>query len=163
MFALYYRASTGAVTALNGSGRAPSGLTLERLKKEGLDVMPPFHPYTVTVPGACAGWCDLIERHGTLPLSEILIPAIRLAEEGAPIAPTTAYFWQRSADRLNTTPNGREMTINGHGPNPGEIFRNPGLANTLRKIADGGKKAYYEGEIAESIVSTLQQAGGCMQ
>lgn len=162
MFALYYRASTGAVTALNGSGRAPSGLTLERLKKEGLDVMPPFHPYTVTVPGACAGWCDLIERHGTLPISEILIPAIRLAEEGAPIAPTTAYFWQRSAERLNTTPNGREMTIHGHGPNPGEIFRNPGLAKTLHKIADGGKKAYYEGEIAKSIVSTLQQAGGCM-
>ena len=162
MFALFYHASTGEVTALNGSGRAPSNLSLDRLKKEGLDELPPFHPYTVTVPGACAGWCDLIERHGTLPLPEILVPAIRLAEEGAPIAPTTSYFWQRSAERLNTTPNGREMTINGHGPNPGEIFRNPGLAKTLRKIAQGGKKVYYEGEIAESIVSTLQQAGGCM-
>src|SRR5512139_436040 len=162
MFALFYHASTGEVTALNGSGRAPSGLTLDRLKKEGLDELPPFHPYTVTVPGACAGWCDLIERHGSLPLSEILVPAMRLAEEGAPIAPTTSYFWQRSAERLNTSPNGREMTINGHGPNPGEIFRNPGLAKTLRKIAQEGKKVYYEGEIAESIVSTLQQAGGCM-
>ena len=162
MFALFYHASTGEVTALNGSGRAPSNLSLDRLKKEGLDELPPFHPYTVTVPGACAGWCDLIERHGSLPLSEILVPAMRLAEDGAPIAPTTSYFWQRSAERLNTTPNGREMTINGHGPNPGEIFRNPGLAKTLRKIAQGGKKVYYEGEIAESIVSTLQQAGGCM-
>ncbi len=114
------------------------------------------------MPGACAGWCDLIERHGTLPLTEILAPAIRLAEEGAPIAPTTSYFWQRSADRLNESLNGREMTIDGRGPNPGEIFRNPGLAKTLRTIAEGGKKAYYEGEIAESIVSALQQAGGCM-
>ena len=162
MFALFYHASTGEVTALNGSGRAPSNLSLDRLKKEGLDELPPFHPYTVTVPGACAGWCDLIERHGTLPLSEILVPAMRLAEDGAPIAPTTSYFWQRSAEKLNTSPNGREMTINGHGPNPGEIFRNPGLAKTLRKIAQEGKKVYYEGEIAESIVSTLQQAGGCM-
>jgi gamma-glutamyltranspeptidase / glutathione hydrolase len=162
MFALFYQASTGVVTALNGSGRAPSNLSLARLKKEGLDELPPFHPYTVTVPGACAGWCDLIERHGTLPLTEVLAPAIRLAEEGAPIAPTTSYFWQRSAERLNTSPNGREMTINGRGPDPGEIFRSPGLAKTLRKIAEGGKKAYYEGEIAESIVSTLQKAGGCM-
>lgn len=162
MFALYYNGATGAVTALNGSGRAPSDLTLDRLKKEGFDELPPYHPYTVTVPGACAGWCDLIERHGTLPLSEILAPAIRLAEEGAPIAPITSYFWQRSADRLSESLNGREMTINGLGPNPGEVFRNPGLARTLKKIAEGGKKAYYEGEIAESIVATLRQAGGCM-
>jgi gamma-glutamyltranspeptidase/glutathione hydrolase len=162
MFALFYDSSSGAVTALNGSGRAPSGLSLERLKREGLDPLPPYHPYTVTVPGACAGWCDLIERHGTLPLSQILAPAIRLAEEGAPIAPTTSYFWQRSADRLNETLNGRELTLDGRGPNPGEIFRNPGLAGTLRMVAEGGRKAYYEGGIAESIVSALQQAGGCM-
>jgi gamma-glutamyltranspeptidase/glutathione hydrolase len=162
MFALYYNGATGAVTALNGSGRAPSDLTLDRLKKEGFDELPPYHPYTVTVPGACAGWCDLIERHGTLPLAEILAPAIRLAEEGAPIAPITSYFWQRSADRLSESLNGREMTINGLGPNPGEVFRNSGLARTLKKIAEGGKKAYYEGEIAESIVATLRQAGGCM-
>src|SRR5512137_233310 len=123
MFALYYEASSGHITALNGSGRAPAALTLDLLRKQGLTELPPFHPYTVTVPGACAGWCDLIERHGTLPLTEVLAPAIRLAEEGAPIAPTTSYFWQRSAERLNTSPNGREMTINGHGPDPGEIFR----------------------------------------
>ena len=142
MFALFYHASIGEVTALNGSGRAPSSLTLDRLKKEGMDALPPFHPYTVTVPGACAGWCDLIERHGTLSLAEILAPAIRLAEEGAPVAPTTSYFWQRSADRLNASLNGREMTIEGRGPNPGEIFRNPGLAKTLRKITEGGQEGF---------------------
>ena len=162
MFALFFDSSSGEVTALNGSGRAPSSLTLERLKKEGLKELPPYHPHTVTVPGACAGWCDLIERHGTRSMAEILSPAIRLAEEGAPIAPTTSHFWQRSADRLMEAVNGREMTIDGRGPNPGEIFRNPGLGRTFRKIAEGGKKAYYEGEIAESISSTLQKAGGCM-
>ena len=145
MFALFYHASTSVVTALNGSGRAPSDLTLDRLKKEGLDELPPFHPYTVTVPGACAGWCDLIERHGTLPLTEILAPAIRLAEEGAPIAPTTSYFWQRSADRLSASLNGREMTLNGRGPNPGEVFRNPGLAKTLRTIAEGREEGILRG------------------
>ena len=163
MFALYYDANTGTVTALNGSGRAPSGLSLERLKKEGLEELPPYHPYTVTVPGACAGWCDLIDRHGTRPLSEILAPAIRLAEEGAPIAPTTSFFWQRAAEsRLKDALHGQEMTIDGRGPLPGELFRNPGLGKTLRSIANGGKKAFYEGEIAESIAGTLREAGGCM-
>lgn len=164
MFALFYEAATRRVTALNGSGRAPSALTLERLQREGLgENLPPFHPYTVTVPGACAGWCDLRERHGTLAMSEILAPAIRLAEEGFPVAPLTAYFWQRGAERqLRHALNGHELTLEGRGPQPGEIFRNPGLARTLRSIAEGGKQAFYQGPIAEAIVTTLQQAGGCL-
>ncbi len=164
MFALFYDAQTCQVTALNGSGRAPAGLTLERLRREGLGSgLPPFHPYTVTVPGACAGWCDLIERHGALSMNEILSPAIRLAEEGFPAAPLTAYFWSRGAERqLKTAPNGHELTIRGRGPCAGEIFRNPGLARTLRAVAEGGKKSFYEGPIAEAIVEVLRGAGGCM-
>ena len=141
MFALFYDSKTKVVSALNGSGRAPSALTLERLKKEGIKELPPYHPYTVTVPGACAGWCDLIERHGTLPLADILAPATSLAEEGAPIAPNTSYFWQRSAERLSKeSVNGWEMTLDGRGPLPGEVFQNPGLAGTFRLIAEGGRR-----------------------
>ncbi len=163
MFALYYDAATRQVSALNGSGRAPSALSLDRLKKEGLDELPPFHPYTVTVPGACAGWCDLVERHGTLPLTRVLAPAIRLAEEGFPVAPVTSHFWQRGAERqLKSAPNGHELTIEGRGPNPGEVFRNPGLARTFRAVAEGGKKAYYEGEIGEAIAQVLTETGGCL-
>jgi len=164
MFALFYDSQTRQVTALNGSGRAPANLTLERIQREGLGSgLPPFHPYTVTVPGACAGWCDLIERHGTLPLSEILVPAIRLAEGGFPVAPLTSYFWQRGAERqLKTAPNGHELTVDGRGPNPGEIFRNPGLARTFKVIAEGGKQAFYEGQIAEAIAQVLREAGGCL-
>lgn len=164
MFALFYDAQTRQVTALNGSGRAPAGLTLERLQREGLgETLPPFHPHTVTVPGACAGWCDLVERHGALSMGDILTPAIRLAEEGFPVAPLTSYFWGRGAERqLKNAPNGRELTIEGRGPRPGEIFRNPGLARALRTIAEGGKRAFYQGEIGEAIVEVLQNAGGCM-
>ncbi|MCX7608242.1 MAG: gamma-glutamyltransferase, partial [Anaerolineales bacterium] len=166
MFALYYEAATGQITALNGSGRAPAALTLERIKNEGLlpgPELPPYHPYTITVPGACAGWCDLLERHGSLDLSTVLAPAIRLAEEGFPVAPVTAYFWQHAAERqLKSALNGVELTIEGRGPKSGEIFRNPGLARTLKKVAQSGKKAFYEGEIAEAIVSTVQEAGGCL-
>src|SRR5512144_1120996 len=95
MFALYFSAKTGRVTALNGSGRAPAALTLDRLKKDGFSSeLPPFHAHTVTVPGAYAGWFDLIEKHGSLSMSQILAPAIRLASEGFPVAPLTSYYWQ---------------------------------------------------------------------
>jgi len=162
-FALFYQASTGQVSALNGSGRAPQSLSVERLRKEGLaGNLPPFHPYNITVPGACAGWCDLLERHGRLPISQVLAPAIRLAEEGYPVAPITAYFWGRSVERLRKVPGGIELTISGSAPSPGEIFHNPGLARTLRKIAEGGKAAFYQGEIAESIAAVIKEAGGCL-
>ena len=164
MFALFYSADTKQVTALNGSGRAPAALTLDRLKKDGISSdMPPYHAHTVTVPGACAGWCDLIEKHGSLSMPEILAPAIRLASDGFPVAPLTSYFWQSGAQRqLKSAPNGRELTIDGRGPNAGEIFRNPGLARTFEAVARGGKSAYYEGEIAEAIISVIKEAGGCM-
>jgi gamma-glutamyltranspeptidase/glutathione hydrolase len=164
MFALYYSAETKRVTALNGSGRAPAALTLERLKGEGFSTeLPPFHAHTVTVPGACAGWFDLIERHGSLSMEQILAPAIRLAREGFPVAPLTSHSWQRGAqNQLRSAPNGQELTIDGRSPNPGEIFRNPNLARTLEMVANGGKSAFYQGAIAEAIVRVLREAGGCM-
>ncbi len=163
-FALVYDSRSRSVYALNGSGRAPAALTLDRLVREGLgEQLPPLHPYTITVPGACAGWCDLNERFGRLPIHKVLEPAIRLAEEGFPVAPLTAYYWQRGVERcLNKALNGEELTIEGRAPRPGEIFRNPGLARTLKKIAEEGKKPFYEGEIASAIVRVVQQAGGCL-
>jgi len=164
MFALYFDADTKQVTALNGSGRAPAALSLAQLAKDGVtDELPPFHAHTVTVPGACAGWFDLLEKHGTLPMADILVPAIRLASDGFPVAPLTSWFWKRGAGRqLQSAPNGRELTLDGRGPEPGEIFRNPGLARTLSAIAEGGRQAFYEGEIAAAIVAVLKQVGGRM-
>jgi len=170
-FALYFDAQTRQVSALNGSGRAPAGLTIERLREEGLLrvlpggelEMPSFHAHTVTVPGACAGWCDLVERHGRLPLSRSLAPAIHLAEQGFPVAPLTAYSWGRGVERqLRHAPGGLELTISGRAPRAGELFRNPGLGRTLRRVAEGGKAAFYQGEIAEEISAAIQQAGGCL-
>jgi gamma-glutamyltranspeptidase/glutathione hydrolase len=164
MFALYYSAATGRVTALNGSGRSPAALTLDRLRKDGFSAeLPPFHVHTVTVPGACAGWFDLVERHGSLTMEQILAPAIRLAREGSPVGPITSYSWKRGAQtQLRSAPNGRELTIDGRGPEPGEVFRNPNLARTFEIVARGGKSAFYEGEIAEAIVRVIREAGGTM-
>ena len=175
MFALFYDARARQVTALNGSGRAPTALTIDLLEQQNLisnrqskistqtRQLPPYHAHTVTVPGACAGWCDLITRHGTMPLAEILAPAIRLADEGFPVAPLTAHFWQRGAEnQLASAPGGRALTLDGRGPRAGEIFRNPGLARAFRAIAEGGKEAYYQGDIAQSIAQVVQEAGGAM-
>ena len=168
MFALFYDAKTKSVTALNGSGRAPAALTIDLIKRDGLfsnlqsPISNPYHAHNVTVPGACAGWCDLIERHGTLPMSKILASAIALAEEGFPVAPATAYYWQRSEEKLRSALGGQALLVNGRAPRAGEIFRNPGLARTLRTIAEGGKDAYYKSEIAQSIARAVQQSGGVM-
>jgi gamma-glutamyltranspeptidase/glutathione hydrolase len=163
-FALFYDAQSRQVSALNGSGRAPAGLSLERLRREGYGAeLPPFHPYTITVPGACAGWCDTLERFGRLSIRQALAPAIRLADEGFPVAPLTSRGWQFAAEnRLHSAYGGLEMTIAGRGPRPGEIWRNPGLARTLQRVADGGKEVFYQGEIAAAIAAAVQAAGGCL-
>jgi gamma-glutamyltranspeptidase/glutathione hydrolase len=163
-FALYYDADSSEITALNGSGRAPSALTLDLLDEQGYgSSLPPFHAHTVTVPGACAGWNDLLERHGRLDLAIALAPAINLAEEGFPVSPLTSYYWQRGVERqLKNAPGGEELMINGHAPEPGEIFRNPDLARTFRAVGKGGAQAFYQGEIAEAIIREVRDAGGVL-
>lgn len=167
-FALYYEAASRQVSALNGSGRAPTQLTIERLRREGLingpqDELPLFHAHTVTTPGACAGWCDVQARFGRLSLAQVLAPAIRLAEEGFPVAPLTALSWAAGARRqLAQALNGGEMTLDGRAPYAGERFRNPGLGRTLRALAEGGPAAFYQGRIAEAIVEAVVSSGGCM-
>jgi gamma-glutamyltranspeptidase/glutathione hydrolase len=163
-FALHHAAETGEVTALNGSGRSPAALDLARLRREGLgDALPRAHPHTVTVPGACAGWADMVERHGRLSLDRVLEPAIELAEEGFPVGPNTAFLWAVGAKtQLATAPGGHELTIGGRAPRAGEIFRNPGLARTFRCVAAEGPGAFYRGEIADAIVAVLRANGGAM-
>ena len=161
-FALFYDAKTKKISALNGSGRAPAALSLELLQKQGFkDELPPFHAHTVTVPGAAAGWCDLVEQHGRLKMREILAPAIRLAEEGFSVAPLTSYFWERgAANQLSKAANGRELTLDGRAPQPGERFHNPGLGRTFRVLAEGGKDAFYQGEVAQALVQVVRDSGG---
>jgi gamma-glutamyltranspeptidase/glutathione hydrolase len=163
-FALFFREEDKSVHALNGSGRAPKNLTLALIHEEGfIDELPPFHAHTVTVPGACAGWCDLVEKHGTLAMQDVLAPAIRLAEEGFPVSPITAYAWKRGAERqLSQSPGGIELTIEGRAPRPGELFRNPGLSKTLQLVAQDGSEGFYQGEIAIAIADAIQGSGGVL-
>ena len=157
-FALYFEGATGRVTALNASGRAPRALTLDRLRDAGPDGPPPSHGLWVTVPGCCAGWVDLAARHGSMPIARLLAPAITLAEAGFAVGPVTAAIWSRGLAQLQSD----ELTIGGRAPAAGERFRNPGLARTLRLIAEGGAAAFYGGGIAAAIADAAQGAGGVM-
>ena len=178
-FALYYEASTGRVHALNGSGRSPKGLTLEQAKEiaadssadarvagPGIDSqprIPKFHPDTVSVPGAPMAWQDTLSRFCRLDRGSVMEPAIRLAREGFPVAPLTAGWWARGAEKqLSLWRHGAELMIDGRGPNPGERFRNPNLAKSLEAFAASGETPFYEGHIAEAIVAELQHEGGHM-
>lgn len=164
MFALYYDAATKRISALNGSGRAPAALTLALLEQQGIRTeLPRFHAHTITVPGACAGWCDLLERFGTRDRATVLSGAIRLASEGFAVGPVAARTWAGGAERLLTqSPGGKELLIEGRSPRAGEVFRNPSMAKVLLDIAQGGKEAFYQGWIAEKIVETVQSCGGTM-
>jgi len=164
MFALYYDAATKRISALNGSGRAPAALTLALLEQQGIRTeLPRFHAHTITVPGACAGWCDLLERFGTRDRATVLSGAIRLASEGFALGPVAARTWAGGAERLLTqSPGGKELLIDGRSPRAGEVFRNPSMAKVLLDIAQGGKEAFYQGWIAERIVETVQSCGGTM-
>ncbi|KAJ3415735.1 hypothetical protein HDV05_004199 [Chytridiales sp. JEL 0842] len=165
LFTLFFDAKSGVVKGLNGSGRAPESLTLARCRELGIDgeSIPTRNINAVTVPGAAAGWVDTVETFGSgkLTLGQILEPAIRLAEEGFPVAPISAWMWERSEKLLQTaSPNGGEMLRNGKAPKTGEIMKMPFLAKTFRTLATQGKKGFYTGRIAEEIVKVIRDLGG---
>jgi gamma-glutamyltranspeptidase/glutathione hydrolase len=164
-FSLYYDSSEKTVYALNGSGKSPADLTMDLIIRHGFQSdIPAYHPFTVTVPGAPAGWADTVERFGTLDLAVILSPAIDLAEKGFPVAPITAGMWSAGAERqLSLYAHGSELTVEGRAPNPGEVFKNPGLANVLKTLAEDGPGPFYRGWIAERIAAAVQREGGVMR
>lgn len=167
-FALYYRAATGQVSALNASGRAPAALNLEALERGGFEVgagkeLPVFHAHTVTVPGACAGWFELLGRYGKLPRARALAPAIELAERGFPVSPLTSWQWAQGIHgQLGQDTGGQALLVSGRAPEPGQVFENPDQAAVLRALAEEGPGAFYEGRIAEAIVSLVQRRGGLL-
>lgn len=162
MFALFYDATNGAVTALNGSGRAPAALAAADLRAQGLSEIGIRSPHAVTVPGAPAGWADLLARHGTMTLAEVLADAIAYAEDGFPVHPVFAASWARAEAFLRAGASTDEYLPNGRAPRAGEIVRLPGLARTFRAMAEGGASAFYTGPVAEAIVAAVQALRGVL-
>jgi len=165
LFAIVWDAKTKKLHGLNASGRSPKGLTLEEFKKRGLDKIPALGPLPVSVPGAVDGWFELHGKFGTLPMDELLAPAIGYAEKGFPLTQLIAWYMERSVPLYESRefPNIRETYIEQNGgklPGEGDIYKNPFLANTYRKIAAGGRDAFYKGDIGRTIADFIQSQGG---
>ena len=163
LFALVYDAKAGKLYGLNASGWAPTGLTVGALAARGVTTMPQRGPYSVTVPGVVAGWAAMSERFGRFDFPTLLAPAIQYAERGFPLAEMTARGWLAQEELLSASPTAKATFMpGGRTPAAGEIFRNPDLAKTLRRIAERGRDGYYKGETAEAIVKTLTAEGSPM-
>lgn len=161
IFVILWDAKTKKLYGLNGSGRSPKSLTLDYLKQNTNGKIPAYGPLPVSVPGCVDGWFSIHEKFGSMDMKEILKPAIRYAREGFPVSELIAYYMNRSAERLKKYPGFTETYMpNGKMPQKGEVFRNPYLANTYEKIANGGRDAFYKGDIAKNISQYIKKQGG---
>ncbi len=161
LFAIVWDPKTQKLHGYNGSGRSPKSLTLDYFKQQGLTDIPAHGPLPVSVPGAVDGWFALHGRFGTLPMAQVLAPTIRYAREGHPLHQTVAYYWNLSVPRLSKWPGfSEQFTIDGRAPRVGEMWKNPALANTLEKIATGGRDAFYKGDIARTIDAYFKSNDG---
>lgn len=174
-FCLFYDSKTKKITGINGSGRSPLALTLERARKDlglspavpdGEGGIPMSHVHSVTVPGAAAAWVDVVQTFGSgkLSLADVFDEGIRLASEGAPISLISSIMWENEVQHLKSaSPNYDELLKRGRAPGEGEIMRMPGLAEALRLLARYGKKGFYEGPVAEAIVEVVKARGGVLE
>ena len=159
LFAIVWIDSEQKLYGLNASGRSPKGLTLEEFRNRGLELIPSRGPLPVSVPGVVDGWFELHARFGKIPMKEILAPAIGYCREGFPVSQVIAYYWKAS-EFLGENQNFADTFLpGGKAPEAGQIFKNPDLARTLAKIAEGGRDAYYKGDIAQTIDEYCKKKG----
>ena len=160
-FALFYSAKEKVLKALDASGRSPYAVGLDFCRKSGFRGMPQRGIHSVTIPGAVHGWSVLLDSYGTRKLSDVLQSAIHYADDGFPVAELTAASWHESEASLKNDEGAAiNYLVNGHAPKAGEIFKNPRMAKTLRRIAAEGAEVLYGGEIAEKIVRCSEKKGG---
>jgi gamma-glutamyltranspeptidase/glutathione hydrolase len=179
--ALIFDPRTKQVIAINGLGMAPTGATAAFFKGKGFKYPPAYGPLAAVTPGTPGGIILMLQEYGTLSLAEVLAPAIELAD-GYPIDGETADLIERWKGKLKEWPYSKQVMLPHLGaareaPRAGEIFRQPDLAATLRKMVEAEKLAlaagksrkealqaaydrFYRGDIAQEFVRGVQEQGG---
>ena len=152
------------VWGYNGSGRAAAAVTTEKLLAQGMGrKIPATSPHAVTVPGAIEAWGAILKSHGRFGLDRALQPAIGYAANGFVVAPRVGADWAEQAGKLKPhAGSAKYYLLNGEAPAIGSVVRLPALAGTLKAIAAGGAKAFYQGAIAADIAATVQEKGGLL-
>ena len=157
-FALVWDPAERGLRGFNGSGRSPAGLSIEAVRAAGHDEMPARGPLTITVPGAVDAWVQLLERFGRRSLADALQPAAKAADEGYALTAINARAISGSLPTFDDA----ARHVFGEAGDAGASFRQPLLAASLRRIAEGGREAYYGGPIGAEIARAIQAAGGVM-
>lgn len=148
-----------APVILDYSGGAPAEASLERIAAEKMTQ----GPMAILVPGSLGGWLAALERYGSLPASRVFADAIRLAEEGAPISHRNVEFFGIGAPQIAPYANAMETFLpGGEVPRAGSTLRQPKLAETYRRVAEGGAAEFYTGALGREIVHAVRQAGGVL-
>ncbi len=161
LYAIVWDPKTEKLHALNASGRSPKSLTLDYFKENNFTKIPSHGPLPVSVPGAVDGWYELHGKFGKLSMDKILAPAISYAENGFPLTEVIAYYWNIGSKALSKFDGFSEVyNPNGRIPKKGEIFKNPALASTYKKLIEGGRDAFYKGDIARTIADYIKEQGG---
>ena len=153
---------------LNASGPAPLALSAEALRAAGHTVFPERGWPSVSVPGAPDAWGALHERFGRVPFESLFADAIRLAEDGFPVSPVISQLWRRAGPVFIGTGDpaldewAQVFTFGGRTPDAGELWRSPGHAATLRRLASEGPRDFYEGTLAARIAAHAKATGGLL-
>lgn len=169
LYAIVWDAKTQKLHGLNASGRSPLSLSYDmlahELQKLGRTDLPPHGMLPISVPGAVDGWFELHKKFGSLPMADILKPAISYADNGFPVSELIAYYWDRSVPVLSPQPGDfvGTFTLNGKAPAKGQLFKNPALANTYKALAKDGRDAFYKGDIAVAIDRFMRANGGYLR
>jgi len=161
LFAIIWSAKDKKLYGLNASGPAPQTISIETLKEKGLDMIPPYGPLPVTVPGAVAGWSALHKRFGKKDFSTLFDNAIDYANNGFPVSEVVAYYLDISSSRFKDYPNFSDVWMpNNKSLQKGDIFKNRDLANTYLSIAESYGSSFYSGTLAKSMTEFIQEQGG---
>lgn len=164
-FALVYY--NDKLYGMNSSGYSSQNISIDKVKSLGHDTMPAMGVIPITVPGTPKGWATLMERFGTMSLLDVLTPAINLARQGFALGETVGYYFEHSIPRYKERNKGSEfkhffdLFMNGDSfYKAGDIFQSDDLADTLEEIGKTNAKSLYEGELADKIVSFMDQYNG---
>ncbi|MEM7188613.1 MAG: gamma-glutamyltransferase [Pseudomonadota bacterium] len=160
-FAMYAPAGAATPIAFNGSGKAPTGATCDYFASQGISELQRQTPHSCVVPGAIDAWWQLNRDHGKLPLKDLLEPAIGYARDGYPVSSRVHEDWVSAVGLMKAEHTlASTFLVDGGAPAVGALHRQPALARTLQAVADGGRDAFYTGEIATDMVDYLRGLGG---
>jgi len=158
-FCLFNLPGSDDIHAMNASGRAPAAIDAAKLRADGHKAIPLNSPHAISLPGAVDGFVQLAKDHGKIGLKACLAPAIHYAETGIPIAPRVAFDYAQTHETLHGA--GRTHFTNQDSPlTTGQLFRAPGQAEVLRRIGMDGREGFYEGEVAQDMITSLNAVGG---